>query len=193
MNISEINPEKKNEKLLDRAPPEGYTQELTEIYSKEADLTTHRHLIPYFIFSLNNEWFGIDVKALKEVVNQRVMHKIPRRSNSVLKGTVNIEGQFKLVVSLKSFFNNSRKDATSIVNSKITKMVVLKQGDEDWVIEIEEILGIRYLDLQEMQNSPMNVLSNNGALFKGIIYVDEKCVGILEEETLFQSLKRSVL
>lgn len=180
------NHEKKSEKLLDRPPPEGYTQELSEIYGKEADIAIQQRLSSYFIFGLNSEWFGIDVNSLKEVVDQRIIHKIPHRSNAVLKGTVNIEGQFKLVVSLKSFLGNSKKKSSSI-DSK--KMVVLKQGDEEWVIEIEEILGIRYLDLKEMQNSPVKDVG----FLKGIIYIDEKCVGLLEEEFLFQSLKRSIL
>ena len=160
-------PEKKNEKLLDRSPPEGYTRELSEIYSKEADPAIQQSLSSYFIFRLNNEWFGIDVNALKEVVDQRIIHKIPHRSNAVLKGTVNIEGQLKLVVSLKSFLSNSKKKSGPI---ETKKMVVLKNGEEEWVIEIEEILGIRYLDLQQMQNSP---IKDDGFL-KGIIYLDEK-------------------
>ena len=52
------------------------------------------------IFRLGEEWLAFRTQTVAEVTLPRPVHRVPHRSNSVLTGIVNLQGQVQLCVSL---------------------------------------------------------------------------------------------
>ena len=56
--------------------------------------------ISVLIFRLGEEWLAFRTHTVAEVTLPRPVHRIPHRSNAVLSGMVNLQGQVQLCVSL---------------------------------------------------------------------------------------------
>src|SRR5580698_2152106 len=57
--------------------------------------------VSVLIFRLGAEWLAFRTRAVAEVTTPRPVHRIPHRSNQVLVGLVNLQGQVQLCVSLR--------------------------------------------------------------------------------------------
>jgi len=181
------------EGLFDRPPPKGYRDELTDAWQERDETKEHGVLSGFLVFKLHGEWLGISTNVIKEILPVKSVHSIPHRSNNILRGTVNIDGQLKLVVAIESLLEISQgveNDFRKLDQS--SGMLILNQGADEWVIESPEILGIRRFNLDEMENVPVTVSKSTANYLKGIFYYDQKHIGLLEEELLFFSLKRAL-
>ena len=60
----------------------------------------HGEAVSVLIFRLGAEWLAFRTQAVAEVTTPRPVHRIPHRSNQILSGLVNLQGQVQLCVSL---------------------------------------------------------------------------------------------
>lgn len=178
--------------LLNRKPPDTYIDELTEIYSEKIEPNENQLLTPFFIFRLKEEWFGILAENIKEVVPIKEVHAIPHKSQEALLGTVNISGQFKLLVSLEKILNVN-DNFEKYEKNEIEKMIVLSHEQREWVIKVSEIMGIKRFNLNQIKNVPITLTKSINNYLKGIVRSENKDIGLLEEELLFYSITRSLL
>lgn len=178
--------------LLNRKPPENYIEELSEIYSEKIEISDNQLLTSFFVFRLQDEWFGLLAETIKEVVDLKKVHKIPHKSHDILLGTVNISGQFKLLVSLEKILDLSlsieKKDPY-----KKEQLIVFSQDQREWVIKVSEIIGIKRFNLNNIKNVPITLTKSINNYLKGIIRSENKDIGLIDEELLFYSLNRSLL
>ena len=59
-----------------------------------------RTRVSVLIFRLGVEWLAFRTQTIAEVTTPRPVHRVPHRSNEVLLGLVNLQGQVQLCVSL---------------------------------------------------------------------------------------------
>ncbi len=179
--------------LLSRSPPEGYLEDLTSKFQSDSGEIAKENFTSFFIFRLHEEWLAMPTEVVKQSSVKKQVHSIPHKSNDVLRGTANIDGQLKLVVALENILEiKPKKDVHHHWQHEFCRMFVIQQGIEEWVIEAHEVLGIRRLDLDQMENVPVTVSKSTANYFKGIYDYGGMHIGLLEEELLFFSLKRSV-
>ena len=84
--------------------------------------------VSVLIFRLGEEWLAFRTQTVAEVTLPRPVHRIPHRSNSILVGIVNLQGQVQLCVSLHSLLSVPTASTPSW-------LVVLRDTDqaENWV------------------------------------------------------------
>ncbi|MEC7840411.1 MAG: chemotaxis protein CheW [Chlamydiota bacterium] len=178
--------------LFDRTPSQEYREQLTNALREEVD-TTDKVVSPFLIFRVQNEWLGLSTSVVKEILAKKKIHTIPHRTNKTLKGTVNIDGQLKLVIGLEGLLEIRPENNKSFsFQDELLSMFIMSQGQDEWVVQSSEILGIRRLNLEKMENIPVTVSKSTANYLKGIFYYDHKHIGLLEEELLFFSLKRAI-
>ncbi len=177
----------KNRRLWERPPPEGYVEEMTAIFRKEAQEEDTGRKEPYFIFRLCQHRFGISPKVVKEAVILKPIHSIPHNTNEILRGVVNIEGRLTPVISLEKILGLKDREEYSL-----GKMVVFCIGQNEWVAEVAEIEGIYPIDSEHLQNIPVTLLKSPNHYLKGIAVIQGENTAILDEELLFYSLTRGV-
>lgn len=180
--------------LLDRKPEAGYIKEWTESLRQPFQVGDAVETISVIVFRLGNEWLALPTIYLKEVMPRRPFHRIPHRSNKILLGIVNLNGELKIYVALHELLQiEMLLDPTSNRSSYQSNrmMVAVKEG-EFWIFPVDEVDGIYQWNLLEMENVPVNVSKSLTNYVKGIMKMENKNAGLLDEELLFASLKRSV-
>lgn len=179
--------------LLERLAPPGYLEDWTRLLTleKEAPPSDTRSVV---VFQLGSECLALPTALFKEAAEVRVVHRIPHRSSSILKGLVNIGGELLLCVSIGDLLELEAAEGTGSA-SKHTgykRMAVVDRSGERWVFEVDEILGVHRLAGAELQAVPVNVAKASSSYTRGVFLLRERKVALLDDELVFNALKRSI-
>lgn len=180
--------------LLDReADPkyiEQWTGQLREVKQKK-----DQNIISAVVFRIANEWWALPARLFQEVVHMRVVHRTPHAKSSVLKGIVNIRGELQLCVSLGRLLGvdkGNKPSADDALQGIYERLVVIADQDSRYVFPVSEVRGIHRYGASDLHNVPATVEHSAANYMKGMLELDDKHVGCLDETLLFSALKRAL-
>lgn len=176
--------------LLQRAHPDNYLIE----WQKSLSVSKTQEQVSFLsviIFRVENEWFAFETIVLKEVAENNKIVKLPHSKNKSLTGIVNVRGEIQLCFSLKEFF-----ELTDIPDKKGMKenprILVADALGYKWVFPVNEVLSIVKIEKTNIKDVPVNLEKYNKNYLRGMFTHEDKSVGILDPDLLFNSLKRTV-
>ncbi len=189
-------------KLLEQEPPPDYIFEWTAVLAREKE-TPRTTTFSALLFRSGESWLALPTKIFCEVVELRRVHRIPHRSNSVLRGLVNIRGTLHLCVQLQ----NLLKLTTGAINGAPTvpnevgarfiapvqpgtaypRMVVVEKDGNAWAFAVDEILSLQHFAPEEIIPLPDPEKTS-----RGIVEWDGKTFDVLDENLFFQRLEQSL-
>lgn len=181
-------------KLFDRSPSQEYIKEWTESLTQPESDQEALNALSVLVFRLGQEWLALPTIFFKEITNRRPVHHIPHRSGIILQGVVNLNGELELYVALHELLHIEPADTKNLERLPYhgdRMMAIIKEG-ELWVFPVDEIDGIYGWNLSGLENVPVNISKSGVNYIKGIMKMDSKSVGLLDEELLFASLQRSL-
>ncbi len=178
--------------LLERALPEEYTREWTEVMAsrKEEEVLGTLALV---VFRIGNEWLALPAEIFEEVIEVGQAHTLPHRNSRILKGIVNVHGEIQLCVSLQNLLGlegDPVGDREEGLNYR--RMMVINSGEGRWVFHVDEIHGIRRVPPGDLQNVPVTVAKARDAYSRGLFFWENRSVALLDEKLLVRNLARSV-
>ena len=179
--------------LLDRKPSEEYVNEWTKLLTKEKAEVRDLRETPILVFRLRQEWLALPILVFSHVSENRTIHHIPHRTNNVLLGLVNVRGQMKLCVAMHELLQIDDHAESKKGKASSEHMIVIEKDFDLWVFPIDEIQGIHQCNMSELENVPVTVSKSTANFLRGVLHEGDKSIGVLDEELLFQSLRRSVL
>jgi chemotaxis-related protein WspD len=203
-------------RLFERPPDEAYMQEWTQALKEPISTDDISDALSVLIFRLGKEWLALPTVYFKEVAPCHPVHHIPHRSGQVLQGLVNLNGKLELYIHLHALLQiemlgvsplyppqsngtlyegnagaSSRNRAAEVPQPQFNRMMAIIKDGELWVFPVDEIEGIHNWNLSAIENTPSTISKSTVNYIKGIMRMDDKIVGLLDEELLFSSLRRS--
>lgn len=180
--------------LLDRRVPEDYVREWTAVFSR-TKVEKREKINSAFIFRAGGEWLALPAKLIQEVVDMGVIHSLPHRNSTILRGVVNIRGKLELCFSIGAVLGIERLEKVVKKEEKYlspARLVVAEREGERIVFPVSEIYGsFRYAEGM-LQPLPVTVSGSRAAFTKGILCVDDFDVGLLDSAVLYEALTRNV-
>src|SRR5258706_4888091 len=76
----------------DRRAPAGYVAEVSDSLARSDEAKPER-AVSVVVFSVGDQLFAIDTRAVVEVTSPRVAHRVGHRHGRIFSGLVNIHGQ----------------------------------------------------------------------------------------------------
>ncbi|NBP88595.1 MAG: chemotaxis protein [Planctomycetia bacterium] len=196
------------EQFFNRAPPAGYLDEWRAVLDQPSDAASGTGLST-LIFRLNDEWFALAADVLTEVTPQRRIHRIPHRSNAVLKGMVNIRGQLLLCGSLHGLLGFAEHADVQTAVPSLSDRGSFQTADDDailasarllvathtegrttrrWAFPVDEVAGVHRVVDDELRDVP-STLGKPGQRFSRALFTwHEHVVSLLAADRLFSGL-----
>ncbi|WP_165226127.1 chemotaxis protein CheW [Aquisphaera insulae] len=188
--------------FFDRNAPEGYLAEWTrwlggaaapgtegDEAGDDAELTAGgRDLLSVLIFRLGQEWLAFRTTTVAEVTSPRPVHRIPHRSDDILRGLVNLRGQLQLCISLHGLLGVARSDEQDGARSRL---VVLRDRarSETWVFAAEEVLGVHRLAKAHVLGVSSSLANAEVSFSQAILSWEGRSVSFLDEPRVFAALR----
>lgn len=188
--------------LLDRAPPEAYLEELTRM-TAEPELTKDGHKQTVMVFRLGSEWLAMSVGFLVELTRPGPIRSVPHRSNHIFLGLVSIRGDIQLCFSVGGLLGIPPAETTSADGIMRRFCVVNRQNrtqatpgaaspGRDWVFSADEVYGLGSYAENELQAVPVTVAKTLQKYTLGIIAVNNRQTGLLNDDLVFAGFERSI-
>jgi chemotaxis-related protein WspD len=146
------------------------------------------------IFRLGSEWFALPTPCVAEVSNLLPIHTIPHRRNLVVLGLASVRGELLVCVSLGRMLGLEPSAAADqkIRGTVHQRLLVIKRDRVRAVCPVDEVHGTHRFHPRELKEAPATVAGAAATYSRALLSWHERSVGLLDDELLFHSLKRSV-
>ena len=135
----------------------------------------------YLTFRLNDEWYGLSVYQLMEVLPMPKITRVPSVPNHIL-GVMNFRGEVLSAIDLKKFFGLPQSEATTD-----PAIVVVEHGERQTGLLVDEIGDLIDLTPEELSEKPITTGESQRLFFEGAAHWGEVLLSIIKLEGIFQS------
>ena len=135
----------------------------------------------YLTFRLNEEWYGLSVYQLVEVLPTPKITRVPSVPNHIL-GVMNFRGEVLSAIDLKKFLGLPQSEATTD-----PAIVVVEQGERQTGLLVDEIGDLIDLTPEELSEKPITTAESQRLFFEGAAHWGEVLLSIIKLEGIFQS------
>ena len=174
-------------RLLDAEVPESYLIEHARHYAlpKQALRPGARSAV---VFRLAGEWLALATAVFREIAPLRPVHSLPHRRDRVVTGVANIRGELLVCVSLAAALGLNEGPA----GGPTARLAVVSREGDRFVFPAEEIAELCRFDDADLGPVPATLAHAQAAYTCGILTWRGRPVGILDDQLLFYTLKRSL-
>lgn len=176
--------------LFDRNIPDDYLLQWTEIIAREKE-SESSDLISVIVFRVKSEWLALKTMHFQEITENRRVHSVPRRTNKIFKGLVNVGGELLLCVSAADVLGLVDEPEARDEKNKYRRMVVVRHAGRRFVFAVEEVLGVYRIAPRQLQKTPATISKSSVAFTRGIFNLEDTNVGFLDEQAFFNALSFS--
>ena len=145
------------------------------------------------LFRLGDEWLGLGCLHVQEVSEMRSIHSLPHRTDSLVKGIVNIRGELKLCVSIGSLLQLDKSQEDYRVDHEIhQRMIHILKDDQSFVFPVSEVHGIHHYPDKALKPAPATLSKSRQSFTAGVLSWEQRHVGVLDHELLFFALTKGL-
>ena len=179
--------------LLDREPPPDYLSDWTSVVASEVELVSAQ-TESVLLFRIQGEWLALPTHLFRELLDERVICRVPHRTDEVFLGLVNVQGETQMCISLSNFLRLEDQEDTVGQVSHIVypRMAVVERAGSRWVFPLDEVHDVYRFHADEVLEAPSTVAKATSAFTRGIIRWQDNDVGYLDDELLFNALQRRI-
>ncbi|MDO9542770.1 MAG: chemotaxis protein CheW [Kiritimatiellia bacterium] len=179
--------------LLDREPPGNYIEELTEMIARP-EIKKDGLQKTVIVFRLGSEWLGLPVGLFVELTRPRPIRRVPHRSNSVFLGLISIRGDMQMCFSAGGLLGiqPAPGDKTTTASGILRRFCVISKHNRKWVFPVDEVCGLCNYAENEVQPVPVNVAKTMQKYTVGIIDVNKRQIGLINDDLIFAAFERSL-
>ncbi len=186
--------------FFDRPAPPDYVDEWTRWLGDgcrceeetEREFVARRDDVGVLIFRLGPEWLAFATRAVEEAALPKPVHRIPHRSNAVLRGLVNLRGRPQLCVSLHGLLGAPEpKPDEHAAAATSTRLIVLRdlERTESWAFAADAVHGVERFARESLQKVPSTLANPAVSFSQAVIPWNDRSVGLLDEVRVFAALR----
>jgi chemotaxis-related protein WspD len=179
--------------LLGGELPEDYQEGWTTHFAMEAKRES-RSMQAALIFRIGAEWLALSPTNLQEIAEGRPTHSVPQARSNMLLGLANIRGDLLVCVALDRLLGLEKTgpEKSGLKAAAYRRMVVAGREGSRFVFPVDEVYGIHRFSQSELKGVPSTVAKAETTYIRGILLWQNKSVGSLDDQLLFDILDRSL-
>jgi len=179
--------------LLDREPPGNYIEELTEMIARPETKKDGLQK-SVMVFRLGSEWLSLPVNLFVELTRPLPIRRVPHRSNSVFLGLVSIRGDIQMCFSAGNLLGVQSAEAgkTTPASGMLLRFCFVSKHGRKWAFPVDEVCGLYNYAENEVQPVPVNVAKTMQKYTVGIIDVNKRQTGLINDDLVFAAFERSL-
>lgn len=148
---------------------------------------------PVMAFRINNYWFALKQHPVHQVASFAAPRALPWKTNEVFRGLVYAAGANYLCFSFHGLLGMTIPEEPSLRKNGRPRLIVIGMGEERWAFMVEEMI-ITAILLPQEQGEKMAITTVWGDItVVQSVDLQGKKVELLDEETLFKVLNRSLI
>jgi chemotaxis-related protein WspD len=178
-------------RLLDRPVPAEYRREWTAHFAEKEKLGAPAKASAV-LFRIGNEWLAFPTEAFQEVAEQRQVHSLPHKRESIVRGLVNIRGELLICLSLGRLLGIEDRALDAEALPVCERFMAIAWDGSRFVFPVSEVHGVERFHLEALREPPAALARSSARHAQGIFIWRENAVGLLDPGAIFASCHRSL-
>lgn len=148
----------------------------------------------FVLFRLGYERLAMPTAAFEQIYEPQSIHRVPHCKSRILLGLVNLGGDLHLCVSLSKLFGLQQGEEAGFQQGRTVypRLAVIGDGEGRWAFPTDEIYGVHRCNLERIKPPPATVSKSTAPYISGVLDWYGDRAGVIDEQRLFNDLKRSV-
>lgn len=134
------------------------------------------HKQQFCTFFLNNQFLGVPVEQVQEVIRFQEMTRVPLVP-AVVRGLINLRGQIVMAIDLRRRFGMEERPA-----SELPMNVVVRTDDGAVSFLVDEIGDVLEVEEENFENAPDTLMGPARDLVRGVYKLRERLMLVLDAE-----------
>jgi len=179
--------------LLNHEPSATYLEELTRIVA-EPETREDSRKQTVMVFRLGAEWLALPSGLFVELARIRPIRRVPHRSNAIFLGLVSIRGDIQLCFSIGGLLDvQPAEDAKAAPSAGLLRrFCVISKNNRKLVFPVDEVHGLGSYAEHELQPVPVTVAKTLQKYTSGIITINSRPAGLVNDELVLAAFERSL-
>ena len=180
--------------LLDADAPASYFADRTTHFAKPAH-AEEGEMRSVVIFRVESEWLALSTSVVIEIANLLPIHSLPHVTNGVVLGLASVRGELLVCVSLSQVIGAEPLDPAWLSERRETayrRLLVIRRDAVRVVCPVDEVFGIHRFRAREFKDVPTTVAKAAVTYSTALLPWRGHSVGVLDDQLLFYTLKRSL-
>jgi chemotaxis-related protein WspD len=171
--------------IFNKAIPQNFIEEWTEIYSKAKD-KEDTEKIALVIFKISDEWFSIEAKLFIEALTNRKIHPIPERTNKYFYGILNFNGELLLCIAINNILGIEFLDK----DYNFGRYLLINLDDSRYCFPVDEFLPVKSISIKELKEVPFNTKKYTNSVTTHIFSINNTKVSFINADKLKSEFER---
>ena len=145
------------------------------------------------VFDLNEEAYGVDISAVREIIRMQETTRVPR-APEFIEGVINLRGKVIPVVDLRSRFSMPATERTDE-----HRICVVDVEGQDIGMVVDAVTEVSRIPTTSIEPPSSVITTNDSEYLTGIVKTDEKLIILLDiakvisdtEQTELEEVKQS--
>ena len=139
------------------------------------------------VFKVGDSIFAVNVAKVDSILNALPVTKIPQAHRNI-KGLINYRNKVYPVVNLSNALN-----VECIVPEEKRLMILIQINNQDFAIEVSQVLGIKRLSWQDIKSPSALVMGRQNTSITGVVNEDEdNMILMLDLEKILSEISSSL-
>ena len=179
--------------LLRAELPQDYLEGWTAHFATEPKVEA-RQTQAALIFRIGAEWLALSPTNLQEIAEGRPTHSVPQGRSKILLGLANVRGELLVCVALDRLLGLEKIGLEKSRSKRgiYARLVVASRDGSRFAFPVDEVHGIHRFNPNELKLVPSTVPREQTRYMRGILPWQNKSVGCLDDQLLFDMLDRSL-
>jgi chemotaxis-related protein WspD len=179
--------------LLRSAPRDSSLDERTT-HLAQPKPPADRESASAFVFRIGDEWLALPTHVISEIANPRSVHTLPHKTADAMLGVTNIRGQLVIAMSLGRLLGLAPTVAAQSAASRtqFARLLVLRRDAARIACPVDEVHGVVRFGRSALRELPATLARAGTRYSTKLLAWNGRSVGVLDDQLLFYSLKRSI-
>lgn len=139
--------------------------------SDNQNVGTERQLV---VFDLNEEAYGVDIGAVREIIRMQEITKVPR-TPEFIEGVINLRGKVIPVIDLRARFSMPSTEQTDE-----HRIVVVDVEGQDIGMVVDSVTEVSRVPQSSIEPPSAVITTDDSGYLTGIVKTDEKLIILLD-------------
>lgn len=171
------------QRLLDRPLTDEDLAAATEQVSQPLQ-AMEKQVRRLLLFRVGEEDLALEASAVAGVMRSASVHRIPHRSNKIVRGLCNVEGDLLLCGDLAALLQLNVTGSPGDEASSSRRMIVVGDDLERWVIEAHSVEGIVQVVPDTFRKPPVTVDAALGRYISHLVPLEKRTVALIDHARL---------
>ena len=165
-------------RLLDKPLSANDLREQTRRVAMPLELG-EKDIIRLLVFQVGGELMALEAVEVNQVTKATPVHRIPHRSNTIIRGLCNLDGELMLCADLARLLELA-DNGVDKRSKKQSRMIVLGDEQNYWVVEVDTVVGVMAVARSKFRRPPITIDASVARYTTSLVPVDQDTAALLD-------------